>query len=139
MRTLLLPLVLLLSGCAALNEQQCRTLSSTTIGEQDGRSGYPTSRFDDNQKACARYQLTLDRDAYLAGRAHGLENYCTPDNGSRVGLRGERYYGVCPREREDAFLLRYWPAYVQYQRQSFYDDYWAWPHRYWGYPPSWWY
>jgi len=142
MRILLLPLVLCLSACAALSEQQCRTLSSGAIGEQDGRAGYPPSRFEDDLKACANHQLTLDRDAYLAGREQGLQSYCTPDNGTRVGLRGERYYGVCPKDREDAFLLRYWPAYVEYQRESFYDSYWAWPPRRWGDPywgyPYWW-
>ncbi|MDN0074914.1 DUF2799 domain-containing protein [Crenobacter sp. SG2303] len=137
MRFLPLFLSLLLSGCATLNEQQCRTLSSAAIGETDGRAGYPTTRFDDNQQACGKYQLTLDRDAYLTGRARGLQDYCTPDNGTRVGLRGERYYGVCPKEREDAFLLKYWPAYVQFQRESYYGSYWAWPYRYWGYPPYW--
>ena len=122
----LMPFLLLaslLAGCATLDENSCRTRDATSLGRDDGHQGYGLWRLDKHIEACGRYGITLDRQAYLAGRAEGLQSYCTPENGQRVGERGERYEGVCPANLEPGFLRRYWPAYWEY-RQDYPEDFW---------------
>jgi hypothetical protein len=107
--------VVLLAGCATLNEQECRSQTPAQLGLKEGRQGYGLWRRDNDIASCARYGIAFDRDAYMAAYRQGLQQYCTPDNGEKVGTRGERYEGVCPAETEPAFLARYLPAYRQYQ------------------------
>lgn len=106
---------LLLTGCATLNEQECRTRTPAQLGLNDGKQGYGLWRLDRHVSSCARYGITLDRNAYLEAYRQGIALYCTPDNGERVGAHGESYEGVCPKDVEPAFLARYRPAYRQYQ------------------------
>nr|WP_294867859.1 DUF2799 domain-containing protein [uncultured Pseudogulbenkiania sp.] len=122
-RYLLFALTVLLAGCATLNEQECRSKPASELGREDGRQGYGLWRLDKHVEACARFGLGIDRQAYLAAREQGLREYCTPDNGERVGRRGERYENVCPAELEAAFLKRYYPAYLEY-RLDYRDDFW---------------
>jgi hypothetical protein len=105
----LLPVVL--TACATLNEQECRTKTPAALGLSDGRQGYGSWRLDLHADSCARFGIGFDRAAYLRARTEGLRTYCTPDNGERAGARGERYEGVCPADLEPAFLTRYRPAY----------------------------
>jgi len=110
--------LLLLSGCATLNLKECQTLSPATLGLRDGQQGYGLWRLDKHIASCARFGITLERNAYLAARAQGLLSYCTADNGLRVGERGESYEFVCPAALEPAFLRSYQIAIVQYRQNN---------------------
>ena len=45
-----------------------------------------------------------DLNRYEQGRLRGLQTYCQPRNGYRIGNRNGRYNGVCPKPLEKAFL-----------------------------------
>jgi hypothetical protein len=75
-----------------------------TVGYEDGAAGYPGSRIGVHRRACGEHGVTPDFDAYQAGRAEGLMEYCTAANGYRIGAAGGRYEGVCPIEREGEFV-----------------------------------
>jgi hypothetical protein len=115
--TILPALLLLLSSCATLNQQECRSKTPAALGLADGRQGYGLWRLDAHIKSCARFQLPFDRSPYLQAREQGLMQYCTPENGMRTGQRGESYEGVCPPALEGAFLQTYLPAIYLYRQE----------------------
>ena len=117
-------LMLLLTGCATLNQQECQTKTPAALGLADGKQGYGLWRLDRHVESCARFGIVFERAPYLQARAEGLLQYCTPDNGERVGQRGENYEGVCPLALEPGFLQRYRPAIFQYRQD--YPDRWGW-------------
>jgi len=96
-----------LSGCATLNEAECRTGDWYTIGYEDGLQGQPVTRLASHRKACAKHGVQPDLAAYTAGRDAGLETYCQPHGGYWAGLRGSAYHGVCPAHLLDDFLPAY--------------------------------
>lgn len=113
-RLALIVLCAALAGCATLNEKECRSQTPAQLGLKDGQQGYGAWRLEQDAKSCARYGIDFDRAAYTSAYRQGLQQYCTPENGQRVGARGERYEGVCPADSAPAFLARYRPAYQQY-------------------------
>lgn len=97
-------LLLLFSGCSTGGTAECLEADWFNIGYQDGARGYRSVRIQDQRRLCARYGVRPDADAYEKGRRKGLAQWCTPLNGNRIGLRGGRYNGVCPKTLEPAFL-----------------------------------
>lgn len=98
---------LLLSACATLDESECRGADWFEIGSRDGAAGYAHSRLEEHRKACSEFGLNSDDAAWRQGYAAGLEDYCTLDNGYRLGRRGGYYGQVCPAGVESAFLSAY--------------------------------
>ena len=100
---------LLLAGCSttSLNEDECRTVDWRTVGYEDGVAGRSGERIGDHRKACAEYGIAPDLEAYRAGRADGLREFCQPHNGYRAGANGQIYYDSCPSELAPAFLAAY--------------------------------
>lgn len=96
--------LLLLAGCATLDEDECRRGDWSAIGLRDGQQGQPASRIDDHTKACLRYGIEPDRERWRLARERGLQQYCTPLSGLEVGVAGRNYQGVCPEAKEGAFL-----------------------------------
>jgi hypothetical protein len=104
---LLLPLLVLLPGCASMNKSECLTVDWQTVGYEDGAAGRSGDRIAQHRKACAKHGVTPDLRAYQAGREQGLREYCQPQNGYRLGERGADQPGFCPadlaRNFEDAY------------------------------------
>jgi hypothetical protein len=91
------PLLLLtLTGCATLNENQCLTADWGELGRQDGRAGYTAARLAEHREACLKHGVRPDEQRYADGRAQGLHDYCILDNAIREGINGRRYQSVCP-------------------------------------------
>ena len=100
----LLLAALAMSGCATLNESQCRSASWAEIGFRDGRNGRSADRIPDHTEACEKYGVAPDGTDYPAGRDEGLVQYCTRHNGFEVGRSNGTYDGVCVTLNERAFL-----------------------------------
>ena len=71
------------------------------IGAKDGANGHDWNRLASHAKACAKVDITPDRDAWEQGRQAGLQSYCTPANAYRVGSQGSSLKNVCPLELQD--------------------------------------
>jgi len=93
-----------LSACATLNKDECKTANWRVIGYEDGANGYLPSRIGQHRSACAEYGIRPDLDAYNNGRAEGLQQYCIPANGYKLGLSGNTYNGACSGYNESQFL-----------------------------------
>ena len=100
-------LVLLASGCATLNKDECKVADWRLIGYQDGVAGKSAATIGTYRKDCAEYAVVPDLDAYQVGRAEGLQEYCKADNGYRLGHAGKGYATVCPAGLEPEFRAAY--------------------------------
>ena len=98
----------LLSGCSTtMTAEECVASDWRTVGYEDGVLGRSGAQIGTYRKACAEAGVTPDLNEYQAGRQQGLQEYCRPQNGYRVGERGATYQGVCPAELEGQFLAAY--------------------------------
>lgn len=111
-------LLLLLSACASMNEQECLTGDWYTVGYEDGVQGLTADRVGSYRKACASHNVRPDLQQYQAGREQGLREYCAPVNGFNVGQRGTTYSGVCPADMEVDFLSAFQAGRTLYQLRS---------------------
>ena len=100
---ILLAVLVLLSGCSTLNEQECRAADWYRLGVDNGLRGELASLLEEHKDACKRYGILPDRALYLEGRDAGLLEYCRPDNAFRMGLNGEKYKGACPLDVDVEF------------------------------------
>ena len=104
-----LPLALLVlsTGCATLNEKECRSVDWHEQGRADGANGYESTRLGDHGEACGRYGIVPDAEAYRAGREEGLRQYCTPENALQQGMKGATYRQVCAGDTGQQFAVIY--------------------------------
>jgi hypothetical protein len=90
-----------------MSKNECLTVDWRTVGYEDGVAGYPGDRIAQHRKDCAKYGVSTDLALYQQGREQGLQEYCQPTNGYRVGARGWGYAGVCPAKLEPAFIAAF--------------------------------
>jgi len=107
LRAIVVVLLLLIHGCASLNREECMVADWRLIGYQDGLAGKSPSAVGVYRKDCAEYAVVPDLDAYQAGRAEGLQEYCKADSGYRLGKSGHAFPTVCPAHLEAQFRDAY--------------------------------
>jgi hypothetical protein len=110
--------LLALSGCASMSGDECLTSDWHAIGFEDGSRGYTAEQLSGRRKACAKHGVTPNFDAYQAGRAEGLHEFCQPARGFNLGTSGGRYNGVCPTASEGHFVDAYNSGYRLYTLRS---------------------
>ncbi len=111
-------LVAALGGCASMSSEECANSDWVAVGFEDGSRGYSTDRFGSRRKACAKHGITADFQAYQAGRAEGLVEFCQPGRGFNLGVSGGRYNGVCDVALEEEFLDAYRVGHQLYDLRS---------------------
>lgn len=100
-------LALVLQGCASMSRNECMTADWYTIGYESGIRGQRESQVSEHRKACAEHGVTPNLARYLEGREAGMQKFCEPGNGYRLGRAGTGYAGVCPSRVEGDFLRSY--------------------------------
>ena len=106
-RGLTLAVAIVLTGCAAMSEEECRTANWNEQGVRDAMAGHSRARLEDLREACSKAKVTPNAGHYLDGWNYGIRQFCTPDNGARWGREGNSYNGTCPPELEPQFIGRY--------------------------------
>jgi len=114
----LLATLLVLTGCASMTEEECLTADWYERGLHDGRNGQPQNYLAQHFEACSKVGVVPREDAWNKGHARGITDYCTPENGARMGRQGHSYRNSCPAHLESAFLAQYRPAYRVYQAEQ---------------------
>ncbi|WP_373974977.1 DUF2799 domain-containing protein [Chitinibacter sp. SCUT-21] len=116
MKTMLSLLVasVVLSGCAAMSESECKLGDWYGAGLRDGQQG-EASQIAEYAKACSEYGVTAGLVSYQRGHEQGLLSYCTPENGYRVGRAGGNYGNVCAPHLQAGFLREYQRGYDFYR------------------------
>lgn len=107
-------LIAMLSGCATMDREQCQVADWHLVGYQDGVLGKTGATIGEYSRDCAGYAVVPDLDAWRAGRDEGLLQYCTRDNGFRLGQAGRSYNSVCPPPNETAFRSGYEEGHTLY-------------------------
>ncbi len=97
----------LLGGCAGMSEQACQSADWRTIGFTDGTLGRPVGTIGTYRAQCGEHGVAPDLDAYRAGHAEGVKDYCRASHGFDVGHSGAAYQGVCPADSEAGFIVAY--------------------------------
>lgn len=100
-------LVTALGSCATYSREECDSGDLNKIGMKDGEDGRSPDKFTQHVKACKLDRSEASRAAYLAGRAKGLESFCTSARGYREGALGQTYLGTCPASLEAQFQTGY--------------------------------
>jgi hypothetical protein len=111
-------LTLVIQGCASMSKNQCLNADWYAIGYESGIRGQREAQIGDHRKACAEYGVTPDLPRYLEGRDAGLQRFCEPRNGYRLGRAGTGYAGVCPPRLEGEFLRAYGAGREMYDTQQ---------------------
>jgi hypothetical protein len=101
-----------------MSKNECLTVDWRTVGYEDGVDGYSADRIAQHRKACAKYGVGTDLALYQQGREQGLQEYCKPANGYRVGVRGGAYPGVCPASLEQPFAAAFDSGHQLYVLES---------------------
>lgn len=100
---LALTFVMLVSGCASMNENECLLGDWYAVGFEDGAAGHAEGRVARHRKACAKHGIPVSLTDYREGWAAGRRNWCQPPNGFHQGARGAAHAGACPPDLEPAF------------------------------------
>ncbi|MFT6952584.1 MAG: hypothetical protein ACJAUL_003752 [Paraglaciecola sp.] len=92
------------SGCANMDQAECKTANWQAIGYEDGSVGARDSQFSQHRQECAEYGVTANIDDYLRGHGEGSKKYCTQINGFFLGMKGKNYNRNCPEALAPIFL-----------------------------------
>src|ERR1044072_7453943 len=93
-----------LTGCNSMSAQECLATDWRTVGYEDGVNGFAGDRIGRYRNACSEDGGTPDLAQYQTGREQGLQEFCKPANGFRVGAHGGNYSGVCPADLDESFV-----------------------------------
>lgn len=104
---ILYTLLLLLAGCATISQNECQVADWQAIGFQYGSQGKNSTVFEQYRKDCAKYQIKADFKSFQQGYQHGLNEYCSFENGLSTGEGGAHYNNQCPRGRYPHFAKGY--------------------------------
>jgi hypothetical protein len=102
-------LCILLCACSTQdrNRKQACLTDWSQVGEEDAFSGARQTAINIHVKTCPMTEIISDVDQYKIGYARGLINFCTAENGYRVGTQGYNYQHICPKNTENNFLQDY--------------------------------
>jgi len=96
-----------ISGCSSISQQECQLGDWYAIGKTDGEQGIAASQFRTYQKECSKHGLNSDYPAYQRGHAAGAIQFCQYDNGIAWGQQGKSYNTLCVGALEAEFKLGY--------------------------------
>lgn len=84
----------LLTSCATLEPEECKTADWVKLGYSDAMSG-SSVMLSDYSKDCAKAGVTPDQTAYMSGYNNGAKAFCTYDKGVEVGEKGKSVSDLC--------------------------------------------
>jgi hypothetical protein len=94
---------------AKLSEEESKTDQGDwiAIGFNNGKRGDPLNDMQNYIHNCSQYNIQLDTVNYQLGWHNGIVQYCTPENGFKVGRAGKDYNNACPDHLAADFLDQY--------------------------------
>ncbi len=103
-----------LSGCATISEEKCAAGNWQELGYRDGSNGVRRDKASKIADTCAKYDISMDFDAYIAGFETGLPTYCTYQRGFDLGENGSDYNQLCSGALAVDFAPGYENGYAVY-------------------------
>jgi len=71
-RGVTLAVAIVLTGCAAMSEEECRTANWNEQGVRDAMAGHSRARLEDLREACSKAKVTPNAGHYLDGWNYGI-------------------------------------------------------------------
>ena len=90
-----LSLMLLITGCASISQEQCLAGNWQDLGYKDGRNGADITRVQNYAEVCTEHGVRLNADLYSVGYKQGIQTYCTEARGFRSGEDGSSFNKAC--------------------------------------------
>lgn len=118
--SLLVGFTILLSGCAAMSVEQCKTANWFNVGEKDGAAGRE-SRLDKYYSSCQKANIVPNQKLYEQGYQKGLGYYCRPETIFNEALEGRGDFRICPLDKRESLRIYYQVANGYYQANSEFD------------------
>ena len=113
-------LTVLLSGCAAMSVEQCKTANWFKVGEKDGSAGRDM-RLDRYYSSCQKANIVPNQSLYEQGYQQGLGYYCRPETIFNEALLGRGDFRVCPIEKRESLRMYYQVAHDYYVADAEFD------------------
>jgi hypothetical protein len=113
--------LLVMSGCATMNEQECLTADWESVGYADGRVAREAARLGKHRAACIEHGITADRDAYARGYDKGIRTFCSEDMAFAFGTGGKPVPALCPAELMPALKIANEMGMEKYQQKKTLD------------------
>ena len=104
-----------LTGCASISEDECISGNWSDIGYKDGVNGKSRGKLANYAKTCIKYGVEPNRDVYLTAFENGLVKYCTFEQGLKLGEDGSSYNQVCSGDLANGFSQGYDEGRVVYE------------------------
>ena len=102
--SLLLGFTILLSGCAAMSVEQCKTANWLNVGEKDGAAGREV-RLDQYYSSCQKANIVPNQKLYEQGYQKGLGYYCRPETIFNEALEGRGDFRICPLDKRESLRI----------------------------------
>ena len=118
--SLLVGFTILLSGCAAMSVEQCKTANWFNVGEKDGAAGRE-SRLDKYYSSCQKANIVPNQKLYEQGYQKGLGYYCRPETIFNEALEGRGDFRICPLDKRESLRIYYQVANGYYQANAEFD------------------
>ncbi|AZM38014.1 DUF2799 domain-containing protein [Acinetobacter sp. WCHA39] len=118
--SLLVGFTILLSGCAAMSVEQCKTANWFNVGEKDGAAGRE-SRLDKYYSSCQKANIVPNQKLYEQGYQKGLGYYCRPETIFNEALEGRGDFRMCPLDKRESLRIYYQVANGYYQANAEFD------------------
>lgn len=118
--SLLVGFTILLSGCAAMSVEQCKTANWFNVGEKDGAAGRE-SRLDKYYSSCQKTNIVPNQKLYEQGYQKGLGYYCRPETIFNEALEGRGDFRICPLDKRESLRIYYQVANGYYQANAEFD------------------
>lgn len=105
---ILLPTTILAVGCAGnVKEVSCADKDWRNSGYETALAGKPVRTYDSLQSACEPAPGETEKRQFIDGFTHGIIEYCTYENGYKVGSANEPIRDVCPAEVRENYVRGY--------------------------------
>lgn len=90
-----------------IKESNCTGNNWASVGYDTAKKGKSIRSFDEYTKACGANLSAGAKDAYIDGYTKGIIEYCTYDNGYKIGSANATIPDVCPYELRAEFIKGY--------------------------------
>ncbi len=101
-------LVTLFSGCAGQSKElNCGSEDWTQLGYKTATDGDSVRTFEKYKQQCASTISDVEKQLFLDGFTKGIIEYCTFDNGYKIGASNRAMTKTCPPELVGIFTRGY--------------------------------
>ena len=90
-----------------IKKTDCTNNNWSAIGYETAQKGKSIRTFDEYQKTCGDTLTPSAKDTYIDGYTKGIIEFCTFENGHKIGSSNREMPDICPYEIRAEFIRGY--------------------------------